>query len=48
VDYFKNLFSSSNMVDPSLVLMDISPSVSPAMNEFLVKEVTEEEVKRAL
>jgi len=48
VNYFKNLFSSSNMVDPSLVLRDISPSVSPTMNEFLVKEVTEEEVKRAL
>lgn len=29
-------------------MRDIFPSVSPAMNESLVKEVTEEEVKRAL
>jgi len=48
VDYFENLFSSANMIDPSIVLRDISPSVSSTMNEFLVKEITEEEVKRAL
>jgi len=48
VDYFENLFSSANTIDPSIVLRDISPSVSSTMNEFLVKEITEEEVKRAL
>ncbi|KAG7600426.1 Endonuclease/exonuclease/phosphatase superfamily [Arabidopsis suecica] len=48
VDYFEKLFTTSNPIDPSMALRDISPSVSSAMNESLVKEVTEEEVKRAL
>jgi len=48
VDYFKNLFSSSNSEDPAFALRNISPSVTLAMNESLVRKVTEAEVKRAL
>ena len=48
VSYFDNLFSSSTSRDPSEVLRDVPVTVTPRMNDFLTKEVTEEEVKRAL
>lgn len=48
VGYFTNLFTSSTSSDPSHVLQDVPEVVTPQMNEYLTKEVTEEEVKKAL
>jgi len=48
VSYFDNFFSSSVSRDPTNVLKDVHVAVTPRMNEALTKEVTEEEVKRAL
>ena len=47
-DYFKNLFRSSNETDFSELFDGFSPRVSLGMNEFLTREVTNEEVREAV
>ena len=49
--YFKQLFRSNGEVDGDQMqqlLADVQPRVSTEMNEVLMKEFTEEEVKKAL
>ena len=48
VDYFDGLFSTTNPTDFDNFLDEIVPSISPQMNQILLRTVTEEEVRQAL
>ncbi|KAL1223486.1 hypothetical protein V5N11_003543 [Cardamine amara subsp. amara] len=48
VDYFHELFNSSISRDPSPIIRDIPMLVMSCMNEALTRDITEEEVKKAL
>ena len=48
VDYFKELFESSNPSNPSQVMDELTRKVSLARNRNLTRPVTENEIKRAI
>ena len=48
VDYFDGLFSSTNPMEFNSLLEEIGPSISPQMNQMLLRSATEEEVRQAL
>ena len=48
VDYFEELFETSNPSNPSQVMDDLTRKVFPAMNKDLTRPVTENEIKRAV
>ena len=48
VDYFDGLFNSTNPTEFDSFLEEIGPSISPQMNQRLLKLATEEEVRQAL
>ena len=48
VDYFDGLFSTTNPTDFDNFLDEIMPSISPQMNQILLRTATEEEVRQAL
>ena len=48
VDYFDGLFSTTTPTDFDNFLGEIVPSISPQMNQVLLRTATEEEVRQAL
>ena len=48
VDYFDGLFSTTNPTDFDNFLDEIVPSISPQMNQILLRTAIEEEVRQAL
>ena len=48
VDYFKDLFSTTVPTEFDSFLEEIVPSISPQMNQILLRIATEEEVRQAL
>ena len=48
VDYFDGLFSTTTPTDFHNFLEEIVPSISPNMNQVLLRTTTEEEVRQAL
>ena len=48
VDYFDGLFSSTNPTEFDRFLEEIGSSISPQMNEMLLRLATEEDVRQAL
>ena len=48
VDYFEDLFRSTNPREFDSFLEEIGPSISPQMNQMLLRRATEEEVRQAL
>ena len=48
VDYFHNLFTSSNPESIDEVIQSVSPVVSPDMNDSLMQPFSPEEIRRAL
>ena len=48
IGYFRDLFSTSNLVDFSDLLLAMQPKVTHAMNEWLVRPFMESEVNVAL
>lgn len=48
IQYFKDLFKSSNSEDYKYLFRDISPRVSGRMNHYLTQKVTHNEVKEAV
>ena len=48
VDYFESLFRTTTLTDFDNFLEDIAPSISPHMNQVLLRVATEDEVQRAL
>ena len=48
IRYFGDLFSTSNLVDFSDLLLVVQPKVTHAMNEWLVRPFVESEVNVAL
>ena len=48
VDYFEDLFSSTDPTEFDSFLDEIVPSISPQMNQILLRMATEEEVRLAL
>ena len=47
VEYFKELFMSSNPADLETLFEGFQSRVTPAMNEAMTKEITDEEIKDA-
>ena len=48
VDYFDGLFATTNPMEFDSFLDEIIPSISPQMNQILMRTETEEEVRQAL
>ena len=48
VDYFEGLFNSTNPTEFDSFLNEIRPTISPQMNQMLLRLATEEEVRQAL
>ena len=48
VDYFEGLFTTTNPTEFDSFLDEIVPSISPQMNQILMRTATEEEVCQAL
>ena len=48
VDYFEGLFSSTTPTEFDSFLEEIVPSISPQMNQILLRIATEDEVRQAL
>ena len=48
VDYFEGLFATTNPMEFDSFLDEIVPSISPQMNQILMRTATEEEVRQAL
>lgn len=48
VEYYKNLFTSSNPTDFSQLLQAIQPKVTPAMNQVLVRDFTANKCRMTL
>ena len=48
VDYYSNLFTSSSPTDFTKLIDVVEPKVSSAMNQMLLKDFQESEVKTAL
>ena len=48
VDYFEGLFATTNPMEFDSFLDEIVPSISPQMNQILMRTTTEEEVRQAL
>ena len=48
VDYFNDLFSTTSPTEFDSFLEEIAPSISPQMNQILLRIATEEEVRQAL
>ena len=48
VDYFDDLFSTTGPTEFDSFLEEIVPSISPQMNQVLLRLATEEEVQQAL
>ena len=48
IGYFGDLFSTSNLIDFSDLLLAVQPMVTQAMNEWLVRPFVEHEVREAL
>ncbi|KAG7582623.1 Zinc knuckle CX2CX4HX4C [Arabidopsis suecica] len=48
VDYFQQLFTSSQPTDASVLLSGMTPRVTQAMNVELTKPITNEEIKQAV
>ena len=48
IDYFEDLFSTTSPSEFDSFLTDVSPGITPQMNQHLLRLATEEEVKEAL
>ena len=48
VDYYKDLFTSSNPTEFSEILEAMQPKVTPIMNQKLIMDFTANEVRMAL
>ena len=48
VDYFEGLFTTTDPTEFDSFLDEIVPSISPQMNQILLRRATEEEVRQAL
>ena len=48
VDYFEGLFQTTEPTEFDSFLEEIVPSISPQMNQLLLRMATEEEVRQAL
>lgn len=48
VDYYQNLFTSSNLVDFDEIIQVVQAKVTPELNLALTKDFTTDEVRTAL
>ena len=48
IDYFEDLFSTTSPSEFDSFLTEVSPEITPQMNQHLLRLATEEEVKEAL
>ena len=48
IDYFEDLFSTTSPSKFDSFLTEVTPGITPQMNQHLLKLATEEEVKEAL